>query len=119
MARTTDCSALVATTTFYREAEDDGMPMSCIIFTVLVGAVLLVAVGWCSRGERVRVRTSVGTQTDVVRATVVATPASRTWSDYRIQGRTVQTQSQVTYARHRMTPRFVPLQDRETGAWVP
>ena len=37
----------------------------------------------------------------------------------RIHGvRDVATQSQVTYARKRIVPRFVPLGEKEHGGWV-
>lgn len=46
-----------------------------------------------------------------------ALPGSSVTKTVETTTRDVQTQSQVTYARERREPRFVPLADRENGAW--
>ena len=63
--------------------------------TILTG---LGTVGFATRGRR-------------------ALPGSSVTKTVEITTRDVQTQSQVTYARERREPRFVPLADRENGAW--
>ena len=84
-------------------------------FWMLVPIVVTVAAVLCSLqwfSDRVcatLLTSNVGTQTDQEAEAVRSEPL--------VNSHNVGTQSQCTYARHRATPRFLPLAEVAHGAW--
>ena len=78
-----------------------------VVVTIVVGAA---TIGFLL-SER-RGKTAQGAMT------TIASMPSKEEKEKKVVVRSAQTQSQTTYAYKRKEPRFVPLGDREQGAWV-